>query len=91
MPDIPVVAEVLPGFEVVGWSGMVGPAHLQAPVLKKLRVEIVRALNEPGIRDRILSDGSEPVGSSPEQFRKFLLADLAKWARVVKESGAKVE
>jgi tripartite-type tricarboxylate transporter receptor subunit TctC len=62
MPDVPAVAEALPGFEVVGWYGVLGPAKLP-----------------------------KPVGSSPEEFRQFLSADLAKWAKVVKESGAKLE
>jgi tripartite-type tricarboxylate transporter receptor subunit TctC len=50
----------------------------------------VKALNQPDVRDRIVADGSEPVGSAPEDFRQFMLADLAKWAKLVKESGAKL-
>ena len=91
LPELPAVAEALPGFEVVGWYGIIGPANLPGPILSRLHTELVKILNQPEVRERIVVDGSEPVGSSPEDFRQFMLADLAKWARVVKESGAKLE
>ncbi len=91
LPDMPAVAEALPGFEVVGWYGFVAPAKLPAPILARLHSEIVKILNQPDIRDRILSDGSEPVGNTPEEFTRYMHADLVKWAKVVKESGAKVD
>lgn len=91
LPEVPAVAEALPGFEVVGWYGVIGPAGMPAPLVAKLHAEFVRILNLPEIRERIVADGSEPVGSSPEAFRQFMLADLAKWSKVVKESGAKVD
>jgi tripartite-type tricarboxylate transporter receptor subunit TctC len=91
MPDMPAVAEALPGFEVVGWYGVLGPASLPPPIVKRLHDELIKALNQPDIRGRIEADGSEPVGSSPEEFRRFMQADLEKWAKLVKESGAKLE
>ena len=90
LPDMPAVAEALPGFEVVGWYGVLAPAKLPAPIVARLQAEIVRILNQPDIRERILFDGSEPVGSTPEEFNRFLHADLVKWTKVVKESGAKM-
>ncbi|HTQ73077.1 MAG TPA: tripartite tricarboxylate transporter substrate binding protein [Burkholderiales bacterium] len=90
-PDIPAVAEALPGFEVVGWYGVIGPAGLPAPIVARLHDEFVKVLNRPDVRERIVADGSEPVGSAPEEFRQFMLADLAKWAKLVKESGAKLD
>jgi len=90
MPDMPAVAEALPGFEVVGWYGVIGPANLPQPIVKRLHDELIKALNQPDIRGRIEADGSEPVGSSPEEFRRFMHADLEKWAKLVKESGAKL-
>lgn len=68
-----------------------GQAYPTKPILARLHGEIVRIISEPETRQRITADGSEPVGSTPEQFRKFLHADLAKWAKIVKESGAKVD
>jgi tripartite-type tricarboxylate transporter receptor subunit TctC len=91
IPDLPAVAEALPGYEVVGWYGVIGPANLPAPVVAKLHDELVRILKLPEVNKRIVADGSEPVGSSPEDFRQFMLADLAKWAKLVKESGAKLD
>jgi tripartite-type tricarboxylate transporter receptor subunit TctC len=91
LPELPAVAEALPGFEVVGWYGVIGPANLPRPILTRLHAELIKILNQPDVRERIVADGSEPVGSTPEDFRQFMLADLAKWARVVKESGAKLD
>ena len=90
-PDIPAMAEALPGFEVVGWYGVIGPANLPQPLVAKLHAELVKILNQPDVKTRIESDGSEPVGSSPEEFRRFMRADMEKWAKLVKESGAKLE
>jgi tripartite-type tricarboxylate transporter receptor subunit TctC len=91
LPDIPAVAEALPGFELVGWYGIAGPAKLPGPILTRLNAEIVKIINSPELRDRIVADGAEPVGSSPEDFRQFMLADLEKAAKLVKASGAKLE
>src|SRR5215831_14271387 len=90
LPDLPAVAEALPGFEVVGWYGVMGPAGLPAPIVTKLHDEFVKVLKRPDVHERIVADGSEPVGSGSEEFRQFMLADLAKWAKLVKESGAKL-
>jgi len=91
LPDIPAVAEAVPGFEVVGWYGVIGPAGMPAAIVTKLHDELVRVLAQPDVRERILNDGSEPVGSSPAEFRGFMSADLEKWARLAKESGAKLD
>ncbi len=91
LPDLPAMAEALPGFEVVGWYGIIGPAHLPRTIVTRLHAELIRILNQPDVNARIVADGSEPAGTLPEDFRQFMLADLAKWARVVKESGAKLD
>src|SRR5437899_5724244 len=91
LPDLPAVAEVLPGFEVVGWYGVIGPAGLPKSIVARLHDAFVKVLNRPDVRDRIVADGSEPAGTTPEEFRLFMLADLAKWAKLVKESGAKLD
>ena len=91
IPDIPAMAEALPGFEVVGWYGVIGPAGMPAPIVKRLHDELLRALEQPDVRQRLAADGAEPVGSSPGEFRDFMAADLAKWAKLVKESGAKLD
>jgi tripartite-type tricarboxylate transporter receptor subunit TctC len=91
IPDIPAMAEALPGFEVIGWYGVIGPAGMPAPLVKRLHDELTRVLALPEVRSRIAADGAEPVGSAPSEFREFMAADLAKWAKLVKESGAKLE
>ena len=90
-PELPAMAEALPGFEVVGWYGVIGPANLPQPILTRLHEELVTILNQPEVKSRIESDGSQPVGSSPEEFRRFMRADMDKWAKLVKESGAKLD
>jgi tripartite-type tricarboxylate transporter receptor subunit TctC len=84
LPDVPTMAEVLPGFDVMGWYGIIGPARLPKEIVAKLHGELVRLLALPEIRERILADGSEPVGSTPEEFRRYLIADAAKWAKLIK-------
>ena len=90
-PELPAMAEALPGFEVVGWYGVIGPASMPAPLVARLHEELIKILNQPDVKSRIESDGSEPVGSSPEEFRRFMRADMDKWAKLVKESGAKLD
>ncbi|HEY6239254.1 MAG TPA: tripartite tricarboxylate transporter substrate binding protein [Burkholderiales bacterium] len=91
LPDLPAMAEALPGFEVVGWYGVIGPAGLPKPIVTRLHDEFIKVLNRSDVRERIVADGSEPTGTTPEEFRLFMLADLAKWAKLVKESGAKLD
>ena len=90
LPEIPTVAESgLPGFEVVGWYGVFAPPKLPKPLLTRLHDDLVKILNEPEIQKIIFNQGATAVGNSPEEFRKYLLADLDKWKKVVQASGAK--
>jgi len=92
LEDIPTVAESgLPGFQVVGWYGIMAPPHLPQPLVDKLYESLMTVLKEPDTQKRILSAGGTPVGSTPKAFHAFLLDDMKKWADVVKRSGAKVE
>jgi tripartite-type tricarboxylate transporter receptor subunit TctC len=90
LPDTPAMAEALPGFEIVGWYGVFGPAKMPKAIVTRLHDEMVKILQRPDVKDMIASDGAETVGNTPEEFRKFLDADVAKWAKLVKESGAKL-
>ena len=85
--DLPPMSEILPGFEIVGWYGVLGPAKLPKSIVAKLSNELIKAIQQPDTRERIVADGSEPVGSSPEDFQRFMQAEFVKWAKVVKQSG----
>lgn len=89
--DIPAMAEALPGFSVVGWYGVMAPPKLPQALIARLHAEITGILREPQTDKRIRAAGGTPIGSTPDEFRKFLLDDMAKWADVVKKSGAKVD
>ena len=90
-PDLPAMTEVLPGFEVLGWYGLLGPPRLPVPIAARLQEEVRKALDHPRVRERIAEDGAEPVGNSPAEFREFLRADLVKWSKLVRETGAKFD
>ena len=90
--DIPTVKESgLPDFEVVGWYGVTAPPKMPKALVTRIHAELIKVLNEPATNKRIISLGGTPVGSDPATFHKFLLADMAKWADVVKKSGAKAD
>ena len=92
LPDLPTVAEAgVPTFEVINWFGMMGPARMPAPLVQRLHGEIVKALRAPDVREKLLAQGSDIVGNTPQEFRTFIAADIAKWAKVVKAAGIKVD
>ena len=71
------------------WGGMLAPAGTPPAVIERLRNEIVKVLQTPEVRERLSSQGNEPVGSTSEQFSALIKIELVKWARVIKESGIK--
>ena len=83
LPDIPAMAEALPGFAVTGWWGMLAPARVPQPVIDKLHSEIVKALDTPRLGQAIEADGAEIVGSTPSDFGVFLERDVQKWKKVL--------
>ncbi len=91
LPDVPAVAETLKGFEIDTWWGLVAPAGTPADVVTKLNAAFVAALNSPETKTRFASLMAEPVASSPAEFGAFMKSELAKYERVVKGSGAKVD
>jgi tripartite-type tricarboxylate transporter receptor subunit TctC len=84
LPDVPTASETLPGFEVVNWYGMVVPAGTPGAVIARLHAEIVKAMSIPDVRERLLAQATDPVGSTPKEFGAFRKAEEAKWARVIK-------
>ncbi len=91
LPDIPAIAETLKGFEIDTWWGLVAPAGTPHDVIAKLNQAFVAALNSPETKARFASLMAEPVANTPEQFADFMKQELAKYERVVKASGARVD
>ncbi|QNP58439.1 tripartite tricarboxylate transporter substrate binding protein [Paenacidovorax monticola] len=92
LPDTPTVAESgLPGYEAMPWLGLVAPAKTPAPVVNKLYAELHEVLKEPEVQDKFRSLGLDIIGSKPEEFGAFLRRDIVKWAKVVKDSGARAD
>lgn len=92
VPDLPTMAEAgVPGYEVSTWHGWFAPARTPVPVIQKLNSELVKAAKAPEIMARLAPDGVQSVGSSPEQLREFIAADISRWRKVVNESGIRLE
>jgi tripartite-type tricarboxylate transporter receptor subunit TctC len=95
LPDLPTVAEAggpaLKGYEASSWFGLLAPAGTPADVVARLQAETAKALATPAVKERLLSQGAIPSGMTPAEFAKFIEAETAKWAKVVKASGAKVD
>ena len=91
-PDVPTIAELgMPGYEVVTWGGVMVPANTPRPIVAKLNAEINRILKLPEVRERFAKAGAETVGSTPEAFHAYLVAETEKWARVAKSANIRVE
>jgi tripartite-type tricarboxylate transporter receptor subunit TctC len=86
-PDLPTVAESLPGFEVVGWYGLAAPAGTPKPVLAKLNAETNRALKSPDLIEQLRQQGYEPVGGTPEEATAWIKSEVAQWTKVIREAG----
>lgn len=91
IPDVPAIAEVLPGYEIVLWNGVFVPAGTPPDVVNKLSNAIQTVLKDPAISKKLADQGSTPVGNSPEAFKKIIDAEIPKWNNLIKMSGAKVE
>jgi tripartite-type tricarboxylate transporter receptor subunit TctC len=92
VPDVPTIAQAgVPGYEAIQWYGFLAPAGTPREIVAKLNAEIVKILAAPETREKLSSDGAEPVGSTPEQFAAFIKSETEKWGRVVKAAGIQPE
>jgi tripartite-type tricarboxylate transporter receptor subunit TctC len=90
-PDVPAIAETVPGYEVVNWFGIVAPAGTPKAVVTRVNAELNKALKSPELVKMLNAQTAEAVGGTPDAFGKVIRADYAKWGRVVKQSGARVD
>ena len=92
VPNVPTIAESgYPGFDASSWFGLVGPAGLPHEVALKVQAEVARILKDPVMRDKFIQQGADPIGNTPEEFGQYMRDETAKWAKVVKASGAKAD
>ena len=91
-PDLPSIQESgIPGYEVSVWYGVLAPANTTSPVINRLRTEVAKIIQLADIQERWAVLGTEPLFNSPAEYAAFLRADIVKWAKVVKESGARLD
>jgi tripartite-type tricarboxylate transporter receptor subunit TctC len=93
MPELPTVEEAgkLKGFEASSWFGLLAPAGTPPDVVSRIQQEVAKALATPAIKEKMLAQGAIPSGNTPQEFAKLIDAEISKWAKVVKASGAKVD
>ena len=92
LPDVPTLDEAaLPGYVAVGWNGLVGPAGIPKPIVDKIHAAVSKIYAMPDMRERLISLAAEPAISTPEEFTALVKSELGKWAKAVKDSGAKLE
>ena len=90
-PEVPAIAEVLPGYESSAWFGLFGPGNMPADVARRTSDAARQAIAQPEMRKRLETEGAIPVGNAPEQFAAFVQSEITRWAKVVKFSGARPE
>jgi tripartite-type tricarboxylate transporter receptor subunit TctC len=95
LPDVPTIEEAggpsVKGFDATSWFGLVAPAGTPMDIVNRLQQETAKALATPALKERLQSQGAIPSGMTSAEFGKFIAAETAKWAKVVKASGAKVD
>jgi tripartite-type tricarboxylate transporter receptor subunit TctC len=90
LPDVPTIAEAgLPGYEVVGWNGILAPAKTPRAIIERLHAEIVKVIRTPEVEADILAQGIEPIGNTPEEFGRIIRADVERWGKILKGTKTK--
>ncbi|MFN0160323.1 MAG: tripartite tricarboxylate transporter substrate binding protein [Burkholderiales bacterium] len=92
LPNVPTMAEAgLADFEVSSWNGLLAPAKTPPAIIARLHEAAVKALAQPDVREKLTAQGAEAVGSSPEEFRAYMRAEIDKWAKVIRAAGVTIE
>ena len=91
MPEVPTVAETLPGLELIGWYGVVAPKRTPVTIVARLSSAIAESLRSPDVKDRLMADGSETVGGTPADFERHMRNELERFRKVIREAGIRRE
>ena len=91
LPDLPAIGETVAGYDSAVWYGFAAPAGTPPEIVSKLNTEVLRVLAAPDFRSRITLEAVSPIGSTPEEFGSFMKSEIVRWAKVVRDSGAKVD
>ena len=91
LPEVPPLADTVPGFNVAEWQGIVGPLGMPRDIVDKINREVVAALKDPGVAKRLADMGAQPVGSTPAQFDALIKAEVQRWFKVAEATGMKAE
>jgi len=90
IPDVPTIAEAgVPGYEVVGWNGILAPAKTPRAIIERLNADIVKVIRTPEVEANILAQGIEPIGNTPEEFGRIIRADVERWGKILKGTKTK--
>lgn len=88
IPELPTVAEAgVPGFEAIGWFGVFAPARTPPQIISRLNAEIAAIMKLPDVYNRLVDQGAEPVSAPPDELRKLLTREIAKWSKLIREIG----
>ena len=92
LPDVPTAIEAgFRDYEAIGWFGLLAPSNTPAAIVEQLSGEIAKAMAAPAIRERAMQEGATPVGNTPAQFDRFVRGEIAKWTRIIRDAGIKLE
>jgi tripartite-type tricarboxylate transporter receptor subunit TctC len=91
LPDVPAIAEQLPGYDATLWLGLLAPASTPRDIVGRMNAEVAKVLRDPTVRKLLVDGGNDVIGGSPEEFGKLFNAELVKWAQIVKAVGAKID
>ena len=91
LPDVPPIAETVPGYEARGWNGILAPAGTPKPLIDRLHHEIVKVVRSPEFAQVVTSEGATAVGNTPAEFDAIIRADVVKWAKIIKENGIRAQ
>ncbi|MCE2946336.1 MAG: tripartite tricarboxylate transporter substrate binding protein [bacterium] len=91
LPDVPAIAEQLPGYDATLWLGLLAPANTPRDIVGRMNAEVAKVLRDPSVRRLLVDGGNDVIGGSPEEFGKLFNAELVKWAQIVKAVGAKID